>query len=194
MPLSRQMSASALPSAYLVESGDMALSLGNYQDPKLGSYERQKSYSLGFGFLSGVELFGRFAKYNSRVAASPGAPNRRGISDISADVKWQLPIELQGLPKLAVGATDISGGALLFRSTYAVASEEVGPLRWSVGYARGKPALGQTGNAKVPDGVFGGAESKLGTSRTTLLAETDGTQQHAGLRYDSEALPWLGNG
>ena len=183
-----------IPSAHVLESGDMALSLGNYQDPKLGTYSRKQNYSLGFGLLPGVELFGRFAEYTSRAAASPGAPNIKGFSDISANVKWQLPIELQGLPKLAVGATDLSGGALLFSSKYAVASDEVGPLRWSVGYASGKPALGQTGNAKVLDGVFGGAEFKLGTSRTTLLAESDGTQQHAGLRYYSETLPWLGNG
>jgi hypothetical protein len=183
-----------IPSAYVLEQGDMALSLGNYHNPKLGTFNRKQNYSLGFGFLPGVELFGRFAEYTTSRNAPPGAPDATGPRDISANVKWQLPLELQGLPKLAVGATDISGGAVFFSSKYAVASDEVGPLRWSLGYARGKPALGRTGGAKVLDGVFGGAEFKLGSSRATLLAETDGTQQHAGLRYYSEALPWLGNG
>ena len=169
----------------------MALSLGNYQDPKLGTYNRKQNYSLGFGLLPGVELFGRFAEYTSRQAAAPGVPNLGGISDISANVKWQLPIELQGVPKLAVGMTDVSGGAAFFKSKYAVASDEAGPLRWSLGYARSD--ISQSG-AKVLNGVFGGAEFKLGSSRATLLAETDGTQQHAGLRYYSEALPWLGDG
>ena len=180
-----------IPSAYVLESGDMALSLGNYQDPKLGTYNRKQNYSLGFGLLPGVELFGRFAEYTSRQAVAPGVPNLGGISDISANVKWQLPIELQGVPKLAVGVTDISGGAAFFKSKYAVASDEVGPLRWSLGYARSDV---NPSGAKVLNGVFGGAEFKLGTSRATLLAETDGTQQHAGLRYYSEALPWLGDG
>lgn len=180
-----------IPSAYVLESGDMALSLGNYQDPKLGTYNRKQNYSLGFGLLPGVELFGRFAEYTSRQAAAPGVPNLGGISDISANVKWQLPIELQGVPKLAVGMTDVSGGAAFFKSKYAVASDEAGPLRWSLGYARSD--ISQSG-AKVLNGVFGGAEFKLGSSRATLLAETDGTQQHAGLRYYSEALPWLGDG
>ncbi len=186
-----------IPSAYVLESGDLALSVGNYQDPKLGTFNRKQNYSMGIGLLPRVELFGRFAEYSSRFAASPGAPSLtggNGLSDISANVKWQLPIDLRGLPKLAVGVTDISGGAVFFNSKYAVASDEYGPLRWSLGYARGKPALGRAGSARVLDGAFGGAEFKLGSSRATLLAETDGTQRHAGLRYYSEVLPWLGDG
>lgn len=183
-----------IPSAYVLESGDLALSLGSYQDPKLGTFNRKQNYSMGIGLLPRVELFGRFAEYSNRLTASPGGANlTAGVSDISANLKWQLPIELRGLPKLAVGATDISGGAVFFSSKYAVASDEVGPLRWSLGYARGTPALRQAGGARVLDGVFGGAELKLGSSRATLLAETDGTQRHAGLRYYSEVLPWLGD-
>lgn len=182
-----------IPSAYVLDSGDLALSLGNYQDPDLGTFSRKQNYSLGIGLMPGVELFGRFAEYqNPRPALSTGF-NINGPRDISANVKWQLPIELRSLPKLAVGATDIGGGAVYFSSKYAVASDEYGPLRWSLGYARGKPARGQAGGARVLDGVFGGAELKLGSSRATLLAETDGTQRHAGLRYYSEVLPWLGD-
>ena len=182
-----------IPSAYVLDSGDLALSMGNYQDPKLGTFDRQQNYSLGIGLLPRVELFGRFAEYTTRRSLAPGASNltgRNGISDISANLKWQLPIDLPGVPKLAVGATDIGGGAVNFKSRYAVACDEVGPLRWSLGYAQGQS---RAGGAKVLDGVFGGAEFKLGSSRTTLLAETDGTQQHAGLRYYSEALPLLGD-
>lgn len=181
-----------IPSAYVLESGDLALSLGNYQDPKLGMVSRRQNYSLGVGIVPRVELFGRFAEYTTSRNAPPGAPDANGVRDISANLKWQLPIEWQGLPKLAVGATDISGGAVFFSSRYAVASDEVGPLRWSLGYAQGKART--RGGAMVLDGVFGGAELKLGSSRATLLAETDGTQQHAGLRYYSNELPWLGHG
>lgn len=182
-----------IPSAYVLESGDMALSLGNYQDPKFGTYSRQQNYTVGIGLIPRVEVFGRFAEYTTNRGAAPGAPNATGLRDISANVKWQLPIELRGLPKLAVGATDLSGGASYFSSKYAVASDEYGPLRWSLGYARGKSARAWAGGIKVLDGAFGGAELKLGSSRATLLAETDGTQRHAGLRYYSEVLPWLGD-
>ena len=180
-----------IPSAYVLESGDLALSLGNYQNQKLGTFSRKQNYSLGIGLVPRVELFGRFAEYQNPQPTPPGAPDVRGPRDISANVKWQLPLDVAWLPKLAVGVTDISGGAVYFTSKYAVASDEYGPLRWSLGYARGKPALGRAGSAKVLDGVFGGAEFKLGSSRAAVLAETDGTQRHAGLRYYSEVLPWL---
>ena len=183
-----------IPSAYVLESGDLALSLGSYEDPRIGSFNRKQNYTLGIGLLPGVEVFGRFVEYTTRRSVSPGAPNIVGASDISANVKWQLPIDVQGLPKLAVGATDPSGGAVYFSSKYAVASDEYGPLRWSLGYAKSKPALDRKAGARVLDGVFGGAELRLGSSQATLLAETDGTQRHAGLRYYSDVLPWLGDG
>lgn len=182
-----------IPSAYVLPSGDAALSLGNYQAPRLGSFDRRQNMSLGFGLLPGVELFGRFAEYTTDTGAPAGAPNVNGVRDISANLKWQLPIALPGLPKLAVGATDLGGGAVYFKSAYAVASDQVGPLRWSLGVAKGDAALGRATGVKVLDGVFGGAEFKLGSTRATLLAESDGTQRHAGLRYYSEVLPWLGD-
>lgn len=183
-----------IPSAYVLESGDLALSMGNYLDPKLGTYSRKQNYTLGVGLVPGFEIFGRFAEYQNPRTVRPNAISVTGPRDISGNVKWQLPIPLEGLPKLALGATDISGGAVYFSSYYAVASDEYGPLRWSLGYARGKHALDQRNGAKVLDGVFGGAELKLGSTRATVLAESDGTQRHAGLRYYSEVLPWLGDG
>ena len=180
-----------IPSAYVLGSGDLALSFGNYVDPKLGTFSRKQNYTLGIGVIPYVEVFGRFAEYqNPRGALSTGF-NINGPRDISANVKLQLPIELQGLPKFAIGATDLSGGAVYFSSKYAVASDEYGPLRWSLGYAQSKPALNQRNGARTLDGVFGGAELKLGATRATLLAEHDGTQAHAGLRYYSDVLPWL---
>ena len=180
-----------IPSAYVLDSGDMALSVGNYQPAQLGTFSRRQNYSLGFGLAPRIEVFGRFAEYQNPTATQPGFPDINGPRDISANIKWQLPLDIPGLPKLAIGATDVSGGAVYFRSKYAVASDEYGPLRWSLGYAKGTPAQGLTGNAKVLDGLFGGAELKLGATHATLLAETDGTQRHAGLRYYSDVLPWL---
>ena len=178
-----------IPSAYVLESGDMALSLGSYVAPRIGPYGRKLNYTLGFGLFPGVEVFGRFAEYTNQRPLPPGAFNAFGVRDISANIKWQLPLDIPGLPKLAVGATDLSGGAVYFSSRYAVASDEYGPLRWSLGY--GKSPEGRAKGAKVLDGAFGGAEFRLGSSGASLLAETDGVQRHAGLRYYSERLPWL---
>jgi Exopolysaccharide biosynthesis protein YbjH len=182
-----------IPSAYVLGSGDFALSAGNYLDPQLGSFSRRQNYTLGIGLFPRVELFGRLAEYQNPRVVPSNVASISGPRDISANLKWQLPLDLPGLPKLAVGATDIGGGAVYFNSKYAVASDDYGPLRWSLGYAQGQPPQGRAVGAKVLDGGFGGAELKLGASRATLLAETDGTQRHAGLRYYSETLPWLGD-
>ena len=49
-----------IPSAYVLDSGDMALSVGNYQPAALGTFSRQQNYTLGFGLVPRVEVFGRF--------------------------------------------------------------------------------------------------------------------------------------
>lgn len=181
-----------IPSAYVLGTGDVAASLGN-EDPALGTYyNHHRNYLVGFGLGAGVELFGRL-NHNQNL------PNQQANSaeliggDLSASLKWQLPIEAAGLPKLAVGLTDYGGNAAVyFRSAYAVASDELGPLRWSLGYARSAPTVMPTA-ARVLDGVFGGAELRLWDTRATLLAETDGTRRHAGVRYYSPVMPWLGD-
>lgn len=181
-----------IPSAYVLGTGEAAASLGNEQDPKLGDFTHRRNYTLGFGLGQGLEVFGRLADYNNpQLIANPGPglPDLYGIRDISANLKWQLPIQAPGIPRLAVGITDVSGGVTFFRSAYAVASDEWGPVRWSAGLARGTAR----GQAKVLDGLFGGAEARLWDTRATALVETDGTRRHVGLRYYSTPLPWLGN-
>lgn len=181
-----------IPSAYVLGTGDVAASLGN-EDPALGTYyNHHRNYLVGFGLGGGLELFGRL-NHNQNL------PNKQANSaeliggDLSASLKWQLPIEAAGLPKIAVGLTDHGGNAAVyFRSTYAVASDELGPLRWSLGYARSAPTV-MPNAARVLDGVFGGAELRLWDTRATLLAETDGTRRHAGVRYYSPVMPWLGD-
>lgn len=130
-----------IPSAYVLGSGDMALSVGDYVDPRMGNFSRKQNYTLGFGLVPGVEVFGRFAEYQNPRPVAPGSFNAFGPRDISGNVKWQLPMDVPGIPKLAVGATDLSGGAVYFDSKYVVASDEYGPVRWSLGYARSTPAL-----------------------------------------------------
>ena len=180
------------PSAFVLPAGEAAASIGNAQDPRLGTYDRHESYTLGFGLGGGVELFGRLTEYTNPSNLPAGQIDWTGIRDISANVKWQIPMVSKSLPKFALGATDLGGGAVFFRSVYAVASDTEGPLRWSLGYARGTAAAGQSESVKVLDGVFGGAELRLLDTRATLLAESTGSTNYVGLRYYSEPLSWLG--
>ena len=180
-----------IPSAYVLGTGEAAFSLGN-EDPNLGTnYNYHRNYLVGFGLGAGVELFGRLNHNQNLPNNQAGSAELIG-GDLSASLKWQLPLEAKGLPKLALGLTDYGGAAVYFRSIYAVASDELGPLRWSLGYARSEQSVAPKAQ-RVLDGLFGGAELRLWDTRATLLAETDGTRRHAGLRYYSPVLPWLGD-
>lgn len=184
-----------IPSAYVLNSGDGVVSFGNYQDPKIKPsnevYPNRGNYSLGFGLGGGVELFGRLVEYQNNVVEIKNQPNIDGPRDISGNLKWALPFQIDKFPKVAVGVTDISGGAVFFKSAYVVATDDLGPARWSLGYAKGQNALSKYSETKVLNGLFGGVEARILNTRATALAETDGTRKHLGFRYYSDPIPWL---
>ena len=130
-----------IPSAYVLGSGEAAISLGN-EDPNLGtSYNYHRNYLAGFGLGAGLEVFGRL-NHNQNVPNPTSNSTKLLGGDLSASLKWQLPIAAQGLPKLALGVTDYGGNAAVyFRSVYAVASDELGPLRGTLGFARSQLAI-----------------------------------------------------
>lgn len=111
------------------------------------------NFNLGFGLLPGLEMVGRLATNDLDCNMfAVGACPANMIRDFSGSVKWQLPIDRwwSGLPRLAIGATDLGGAATYFRSYYAVASQSLGPdLEVSLGMA----------SRRVPtaplDGLFG---------------------------------------
>ncbi|MCW5649308.1 MAG: YjbH domain-containing protein [Ramlibacter sp.] len=179
-----------IPSAQVLDSGVLALTAGNYQEPGLGTFRRKRNYSLGIGLMPNIELFGRFADYQNLL---PGSTAITGPRDLSANVKFKLPSFWRGQPDVAVGLNDIGGGAAYFKSRYAVVSDQIGPVRWSAGYAWGSLVVGISPSRYAFDGAFGGAEWALGDSGLSLLAEYDGQQKHAGVRYASPELRILGN-
>jgi hypothetical protein len=177
-----------IPSADVLPLGSVAASLGNYSEPKLGSFSRRRNFSLGLGLLPNVELFGRFAEFQNPL---PDSSFANGPRDISANVKVQFPSLWRNAPKFAVGLNDVFGGAVFFKSAYAVLSDQYGPLKWTAGYAWGRPILGNVANGYAFNGVFGGAEAALGSTGFSALAEYDGQQKHAGLRYYSQPIAGL---
>jgi hypothetical protein len=173
-----------IPAADVLPQGTLVVTSGNYQEPQLGSYATQENFSFGIGLLPYVELFGRYTNY---INPPPeGSILVNGIRDLSANLKAQLPLPWAGGPRLAVGANDVAGGAVNFSSRYVVASQQLGPLDASLGYAKS----GSSQNTF--NGLFGGVALRLGDSGATALAEHDGQQQHAGLRWQSAPLPALG--
>lgn len=177
-----------IPSAQVLPLGSLALTRGNYSEPDLGTFSKRQNYSVGVGLFPNFELFGRFAEYQNPL---PGSTFVTGPRDISANVKLRLPQFWRTQPNIAVGAHDLSGGAVYFKSRYAVVSDQLGPVRWSAGYAWGYPISGNRANGYAFKGTFGGVEWALGQSGVSLLAEHDGQQKHVGVRYASPSLPWL---
>ncbi len=181
-----------IPYAHVVNADDVVIATNNYHEPMLGPFKkRHDNYYLGFGLFPNIEVFGRFAEYQNYRARITNGWDANGPRDLSANIKWKLPLDkIQYLPDIAIGATDLHGGSTYFISKYIVASGESNGFRWSAGYAQ-TPNDSQT---SILDGVFGGIEAQLWNSRASLLAETDGIQQHIGLRYYSQPIDWLAHG
>lgn len=169
-----------IPGATVLDTGDFAFSVTDYQEPQLGVYRKRRSYGLGIGLLPRFEVFGRFADYQNPVGDSRYITGPR---DLSLNAKYQLPSFWSWQPNVALGVNDVGGGSSYFTAGYVVAGDSIGPLRWTLGYAKGRPIQGVAGGAKTFDGAFGGVEFKLGQTGLALLAEHDGQQRHAGVRY-----------
>lgn len=173
-----------IPNAKVLEVGDIAASINNYQEPKLGLNSYRRNLSLGFGLVPGVEFSGRFAEFEE---PSPTSTVITGIRDISANFKLRLPSFWKGMPNAAVGINDLSGGANFYKSLYAVVGDEWGPLSWTAGLAKGSP-----GKSSPLDGLFGGLQYHLGATGVSVLGEYDGQHSHVGVRYASPRISQLG--
>ncbi|MBI5441431.1 MAG: YjbH domain-containing protein [Deltaproteobacteria bacterium] len=114
---------------------------------------RQDNYFVTLGLLPWVEFGGRFSNADGPRRNSPFGPTSWVVRDLSANLKVQLPLpDKPFVPKVAAGMSDISGGAQFFQAKYAVVSEELGPVRLSVGYGRGPQRM---------EGLFGGIEARV---------------------------------
>ena len=173
-----------IPNAEVLSQGTFAFTYGNYQEPQLGTFSTHQNLGFGIGLLSHVELFGRFV---NDVNPAPGVLVDSGIRDLSPNFKIQLPTPWVSGPKWALGMTDATGGAVHFKSRYAVVSDVYGPLSATLGYAQGSASSHQA----TFNGAFGGAAWRLGDSGVSVLAEHDGQQKHAGVRWQSPPLESL---
>lgn len=183
----------SIPQAHDLGNGTLAFGLGNPLEPhRVLQSGRSVSHVLGVGLAPGLDLIGRFAEYGTRQSNGYLVG---GISDLSANVKWSTAL-WQGTeaPRVAIGANDISGGAVNFRGVYAVATQDY--ERWSVsaGFGRSR-AVKLDGTVRPLDGPFGGIDYRLHEDlmpgRLTLSAEHDGRQALAGARWISPAIAML---
>lgn len=180
-----------IPSAQVLSTGTFAITYGNFQESQLGLTGTQQNLSFGVGLLHGLEFFGRFANYVDPIAGSILSSGQR---DLSANVKFQLPLPWQSAPKVALGVNDLAGGASFFRSLYIVASDDYGPFSATLGYAKGTGRVDDATHPPTFNALFAGAAFRVGDTGLSLLAEHDGKQRHAGVRWHSPPIASLVNG
>ena len=158
------------PNAYTLPSGAIGLSYDRQMPgaPDPDGYNIQ----MGFGLLNNLEMVGRLATNDLNCDMfEAGACPPAIIRDFSGSLKWQLPMPASwsGLPRLAIGATDLGGAATYFRSYYGVASQRFDDVEVSLGMASAKVATAPL------DGVFGSiywqAASWLGLSAEAVGGE-----------------------
>lgn len=159
------------PNAYVTEEGSIYAQYSNQKESMWRKSTRtQDNTMLSVGFLSIVEVGGR-------LTVRPGSGNR----DLSANFKFSsepLTRKYPYLPVLALGMQDLTGGAKLLQTKYAVLSQDFWRFRASAGYGNGPNRM---------KGGFGGVEFKA-HEWVYLLAEHDTKETNVGARLVSPRL------
>jgi len=170
------------PNAQVLKNGEATLHYNNQFDNHLRdynnhfSYDFEDNYILGIGFLSSLELIGRLADAKGY------------IRDISANIKYQIPLTYSWLPNIAIGIQDVGGDRNYYNNSYIVMDQAFGNIRLSGGY-------GVSGDTVAPapmesyfkhsdrmDGFFGGVEYQV-IPWLSLLGEYTREEQFAGIQW-----------
>ncbi len=158
--------------------GAVVLGVNNFRDPQFSAYRPGQTYQFGVGLFEYLEFSGRLSNYPINKNGD------LGIRDLSANIKVTLPRLLRYQPEIALGWNDLGGGAPIFSTKYLAASQSFGPLRLTLGGARGKSYMSRT---------FGGAELILWNTGAAFLLEHNNGAFHLGARYVTPALSGIGN-
>jgi hypothetical protein len=133
-------------------------------------------YFINFGFLPKLELIGRLSNIEKKDTSGYTRWKNFEIRDLSASLKYQIPLYHKYLPKVAIGINDLGGQADHYDSKYIVATKDWRFLRGSVGYG--------FDSINLLDGAFGSLEVRA-TPWATLLGEYDSKDTQLGLRLNT---------
>jgi hypothetical protein len=150
-----------VPNALVTAEGTADLLYTNQVDSRWsGRVPWSDTYLASFGLIP-------FAEGGIRLTEARGAAR-----DLSANLKFQIPFLPDWAPRIAVGVQDYGGAAPYFRSRYGVLSQDLGPLRLTLGHGRGPDRL---------KGTFGGVELQV-LDWLHLLGEHNTVDRNLGLR------------
>ncbi len=156
------------PTADVLTPGDIAYGVSNTipEIPRVYGTGYFGSMDLGLGVLPGLEVVPRLT-YDGDPSCNQFFPGCQSTTrDLSANAKYQLPIELPWNSHVAAGVTDFGGAASHYRQEYGVVTSTFGPLDITGGLAR---SLLPTSMMK---GFFGSLDAHL-DEHFSILAEDD---------------------
>jgi Exopolysaccharide biosynthesis protein YbjH len=134
------MGAINTPTAQTLPVGSVLWGFTNNVPEQARMYPGQGAFgstSLGFGILPNLDASVRLA-YDGDPNCNQFLPGCSSASrDLSLNAKWQLPVELPGNSRLALGVTDFGGAATNFRQSYGVWTSRLQSWDLSLGYSKG---------------------------------------------------------
>jgi len=160
------------PTAEVIEDGKVEFQYSNQVDAvrirdEIDQYKASQ-YFINIGIMPNVEFSGRLANIEDKHPSNRPFLDR----DLSASLKYQLPIYGRYIPKIAIGRQDLSGTADRYNANFIVLTQQYAFVRGSVGYGFSSEHL---------DGIFGSLEVK-GTEWLYLLSEYDSRDTRVGFR------------
>lgn len=166
-----------VPDASVLEYGTATVAWDSQVDGRFSRNrklnDRGNDINIGSGIFPYVEVVGRDVANRSTA----------GGSDLSFNLKWQLPWELSHSVSFAIGEQDFGGSVNEYDTKYAVTTWQYGKFRSTLGFGQYDGRVGQTLRL---DGVFGGVEYAA-TNWLSLIVEDDGYSQNTGVRLSTPA-------
>jgi hypothetical protein len=172
-----------VPDASVLEFGTATIAWDNQVDGRFATPRDRYATGNDFNFAAGA--FPHFEMTGRNVAPQTTS----GGSDLSFNLKLQLPWELLPGLNFAIGEIDFGGSVNEYDTKYASATWEYGIVRSTLGVGTYDGISGKTGRL---DGVFAGVEVQA-TDWLSLILEDDAYTMSAGVRL-STPEQWLPNG
>ncbi len=172
-----------VPDASVLEYGTATFAWDNQVDGRFANPLTLNTTGNDINFAAGA--FPYFEMVGRNV--SPETTSRG--SDLSFNIKLQLPWELFPGLNFAVGEMDFGGSVNEYDTKYAVATWQYGPVRTSLGVGTYDGRVEGTGRL---NGVYGGVEFAA-TDWLSVMLEDDAYSLNAGIRL-STPKEWLPGG
>lgn len=172
-----------VPDASVLEFGTATIAWDNQVDGRFANPRTLNTTGNDINFAAGA--FPHFEMVGRNVAPETTS----GGSDLSFNIKLQLPWELLPGLNFAIGEMDFGGSVNEYDTKYAVATWQYGALRTTMGVGTYDGRVAGTGRL---DGVYGGVEYAAADWLSVIL-EDDAYSLNAGIRL-STPEQWLPGG